>query len=100
MAMINPITSVAPVAPLAPSSINGSTAVQGDFASHLQAAVNNVESAGAEADRLTNQFVNGESVDLHSVALAGQKASLQFEMLLQVRNKVVSAYQEVMRIQL
>src|SRR3954451_5918583 len=100
MATINPITSVAPVAPLAPASINGSTAVQGDFASHLHTAVNHVESAGAEAERLTNQFLNGESVDLHNVALAGQKASLDFEMLLQVRNKVVQAYQEVMRIQL
>ena len=98
--MINPTTSVAPVTPLAPASISGSTAVQGDFASHLRTAVNNVESAGAEAEHLTNQFLNGESVDLHNVALAGQKASLDFEMLLQVRNKVVQAYQEVMRIQL
>lgn len=44
--------------------------------------------------------MSGEAVDVHAVALAGQKASLQFEMLLQVRNKVMQAYQEVMRLQL
>jgi flagellar hook-basal body complex protein FliE len=46
------------------------------------------------------QFISGESTDLHNVALASQKAALDFEMFLQVRNKVVQAYQEVMRLQL
>lgn len=93
-------SSIAPVAPLAPTSEATSSAAAGDFSSHLQAAIDKVEAAGAHADKLTAQFVNGEPVDLHTMALAGQKASLQFEMLLQVRNKVVQAYQEVMRIQL
>ena len=100
MATINSVTSVLPVSPLSPSAAPDSSAVHGDFASHLRSAINSSEGASAEADHLTNQFVTGESVDLHNVALANQKASLEFEMLLQVRNKVVQAYQEVMRIQL
>jgi len=66
----------------------------------LQSAIQNVEASGSEASQLMDKFMAGEPVDLHTVALAGQKAGLQFEMLIQVRNKVVQAYQEVMRLQL
>ena len=46
------------------------------------------------------QFLSGDGEDLHSTVLAVQRASLEFDMLMQVRNKVVSAYQEVMRMQM
>lgn len=71
-----------------------------DFGALLQAAYHRVEQSGTDATRMVDQFLSGETQDLHSVALAGQRASLQFEMLLQVRNKLVQAYQEVMRMQL
>ena len=71
-----------------------------DFLSALHSAYQGVEQTGADAARLTQQFLSGETQDLHTVAIAGQRASLQFEMLLQVRNKIVQAYQEVMRMQL
>ena len=44
-------------------------------------------------------FLTGGNEELHSVALAAQRASLEFELFLQVRNKVTSAYQEIMRMQ-
>ena len=44
--------------------------------------------------------MSGEGVDLHSTILASQRAELEFQMFMQVRNKVVSAYQEVMKMQL
>jgi flagellar hook-basal body complex protein FliE len=44
--------------------------------------------------------VTGENQDLHSTILATQRASLDFDLLLQMRNKVVQSYQEVMRMQL
>jgi flagellar hook-basal body complex protein FliE len=43
--------------------------------------------------------MQGEPVELHRVVLAGEEAALAFEMMLGVRNKVVEAYQEVMRMQ-
>jgi flagellar hook-basal body complex protein FliE len=43
--------------------------------------------------------LSGGDEELHSVALAAQRADLQFNLFLQVRNKAVSAYQEVMRMQ-
>src|SRR6185369_1425935 len=45
-------------------------------------------------------FLSGDGEDLHSTVLAVQRAGLEFDMLMQVRNKVVSAYQEVMRMQM
>lgn len=54
----------------------------------------------AEADRLAAGLAAGEPVDIHEVMLALEKANLGFQFALQVRNKVVEAYQEVMRLQL
>jgi len=44
--------------------------------------------------------LSGDGEDLHSTVLSVQRATLEFDMLMQVRNKVVSAYQEVMRMQM
>ena len=100
--MLQPTILTTPIRPL---EISGSGAVQDktagpEFANLLKDAMSRVEAAGAEAGRAVDSFLTGGPEDLHSVALAGQKAALQFEMLLQVRNKIVQAYQEVMRMQL
>ena len=96
------ISAIQPVRPLDPGQLAGTSAHRSGaaFSDLLHAAYNRVEASGAEATRMTESFLNGDRQDLHSVALASQKASLEFEMLLQVRNKIVQAYQEVMRMQL
>jgi flagellar hook-basal body complex protein FliE len=69
------------------------------FAAALRQAVERVndmqQQSGAEIER----FLTGESEDLHKTILSVQKSELAFEMLLEVRNKAVQAYQEIMRIQ-
>ena len=47
-----------------------------------------------------NGFLLGENEELHKVAAATQQAELSFDLFLQVKNKVVQAYQEIMRMQL
>ncbi len=47
-----------------------------------------------------DRFLSGEDEEIHKVALATEQAQLTFDLFLQVRNKVVSAYQEVMRMQM
>jgi flagellar hook-basal body complex protein FliE len=71
-----------------------------EFQSVLDEAIFRVEQFRIKADESTNRFLNGENEEIHQVVLAGQRADLAFETLLQVRNKVVNAYQEVMRMQL
>lgn len=97
--MITPsvISTVQPVQAL--SSGTAAQAGSSDFGSVLQTAIRTVESTGTAARNSMEQFMTGDATDVHSIALTSQKAALQFEMFLQVRNKVVQAYQEVMRMQ-
>ncbi|MGC9236726.1 MAG: flagellar hook-basal body complex protein FliE [Thiomonas sp.] len=80
----------------------GATAAaqQTDFAATLKSALDGVNGALQQANALQQQFVSGTGdVSLSDVMLASQKASLSFQAALQVRNKLVSAYQDIMNIQ-
>src|SRR5437660_262446 len=68
-------------------------------ASPFSAAVAKVESFQANAQTSVDRFLSGEGEELHQVALKAQQADIAFELFTQVRNKVVAAYQEVMRMQ-
>lgn len=94
---IAPITAPAAItAPaLAPSAAGSGPA----FASVFTDAVNKVESFQQNAQQSIDRFISGEGEDLHKVALASQQADLTFQLFLQVRNKVISAYQEIMKMQ-
>ena len=68
-----------------------------DFASLLKQSVEQVNSTQMRAGEMTAAFVKGDpNVDLTEVMVATQKASLSFQAMTQVRNKLVQAYQEVM----
>jgi flagellar hook-basal body complex protein FliE len=71
-----------------------------DFSNVLQGAIDEVEHARSDANQSVQNFLAGDGEDLHSTVLAVQRADLEFSMLMQVRNKVVSAYQDVMRMQM
>ena len=96
--MVNPI-SVAPVPVSSPASPAGAGEA-GAFRDLFSRTVQDVQSYQGHAARSVDSFLSGETGDLHSVALATQQAELAFEMFVQVRNKLVQAYQEVMRMQI
>lgn len=85
--------------PATPSKFPGVAAPSSSFQSILQQSIANVEHNRIHAQDTIDQFLTGESQEVHQVALATQQAELSFEMFMQVRNKVVQAYQEVMRMQ-
>jgi flagellar hook-basal body complex protein FliE len=98
--MINPISNIAPIAnpaAIMPSAATGGT---GEFGKLLEGTINSLESLQHDAGTSINQFLTGEKEDLHTTVLATQKAEMAFELGLQVRNKVVSAYQEIMKMQM
>lgn len=78
----------------------GAAAANSDFSQILKATINQVEQSNRTANEAVGRFLSGEEGELHTTVLATQKADLQFEMFMQVRNKVVGAYQEIMRMQL
>lgn len=69
------------------------------FRDVLAEAIQRVEQYRQDAHQAIQRFLSGESEELHEVALATQRAELAFELFVQVRNKVVQAYQEIMRMQ-
>ena len=70
------------------------------FGQLFKQTLEEVKAAQNTSDKMTNQLVTGEVKDIHEVMIASQKASLSLQLTVQVRNKVVEAYQEVMRMQL
>ena|SRR5664279_908119 len=77
----------------------GQTAAAGGFQDVLASAIGKVESIGQNAAQSVERFLSGEGEELHTTILAAQQAELSFDLFLQARNKVVSAYQEIMRMQ-
>ncbi len=67
------------------------------FRSLLDQSVRTVAQNEDAAGTAVEQFLNGEQEDTHKMMMAVQRADLSFELFTQVRNKVVQAYQEVMR---
>ena len=86
--------------PFAVSELQGLTAGGGpgaSFSDVFKSAVNQVETSQQTAQSAAMDFLANGQGDVHTVALAAQRAELSLEMFQQVRNKFVSAYQEVMK---
>ena len=66
------------------------------FASTMQDALKGVNDSQAEAGKLSESYERGETIDIAKVMLARQQASVGFEATLQVRNKLLSAYKDIM----
>jgi len=70
-----------------------------DFMTALQQSMDAVEGAQGEAQTQVAQLLNGNGADLHSAMIAVEKADLSFQLMMQVRNKIVQAYQQVSNMQ-
>lgn len=70
---------------------------QQSFANVLKNAINEVNDYQIQSDQMTNKLIRGENVELHDVMIAAQKASITLNATVEVRNKVIDAYQEIMR---
>lgn len=71
-----------------------------DFGEKLRTAVDQVNDTQLTAEKLTREFVSGETdKNLHEVMISLQKANISFQSMIQVRNKLVTAYQEIMNMQ-
>jgi flagellar hook-basal body complex protein FliE len=92
------IEMVKPVEPLAPAG--QAVEAGGSFANIFNSAIDNIKSTRATADRQLEAWMNGEDVDIHQIATSVQKADITFELALEVRNKAMQAYQEIMRMQI
>ncbi|WP_409293280.1 flagellar hook-basal body complex protein FliE [Peribacillus sp. SCS-37] len=72
---------------------------QSNFASVLKDSIEKINETQKASEQMTTKLAMGENVDLHQVMIASQKAGVTLQAAMEVRNKVVEAYQEVMRMQ-
>lgn len=85
--------------PLAAPISNGSTGAT-SFGSVFHSTMNAVNQKQLEAGKLATQIETGASDDLTGAMISAQKASISFSALTQVRNKVINAYDEIMKMSL
>jgi flagellar hook-basal body complex protein FliE len=98
--MAAPISPVSQ--PVLPETFSPSTPSTsgGGFQDAFAAAIQAVENSGQQASASVERFLSGQGEELHTALLATERAQLTFELFLQARNKAVSAYQEIMRMQM
>ena len=70
------------------------------FMDTLKVKLNEVNDQQLLADATSEAFIKGDDVDIHQVMVVAEEAKLSLQMAVQVRNKLVEAYQEINRIQL
>lgn len=93
-----PITSIGTSNPIAApgGAKSGPVGDGGDFGSSLAKLLESVESSGADANRAVAAMTDG-SGDVHTAMLALHQAEVSMQLTVQVRNKLVQAYQDLMR---
>lgn len=98
--MNNPIARVGDIGKVLPLNPQGTEKVasdDGSFPSVLEKFVTDVNSLQNKASESIEKLATGEISDVHQVMIAVEEAGTAMEFMLEIRNKIVDAYQEVMR---
>ncbi|MDH5740745.1 MAG: flagellar hook-basal body complex protein FliE [Nitrospira sp.] len=102
MSQLYGVTSgIAPIADVAQAGSAGATGTSGTsgFLDSLKSAIGKVNDAEMEAGRAIDSLMTGETQDIHRTMVALQQADVSFQLMMQIRNKLVSAYEEIQRMQ-
>lgn len=100
--MTAPIEAIASgtLATLQPDAVGASPQSSGlSFTRMMSEGVEQVNAQLLEADRLTRAFATGQDIPVHQVTFALEQARLSFELMNQVRTRLVESYQEILRMQ-
>jgi flagellar hook-basal body complex protein FliE len=84
---------------------NNASSVKNDnnglsFVDTLKGQLDDVNSQQLEADAVTAAFIKGDNVDVHQVMISTEEAKQSLQMAVQIRNKLVEAFQEINKMQL
>jgi flagellar hook-basal body complex protein FliE len=79
--------------------ISGPNESDGSFKDTLKTAINQVEDIHSSAEQQMTELLKGDRSDVQNVMIAVEKADVAFQLMMQVRNKIVNAYQEISRMQ-
>lgn len=76
------------------------TELSDQFGQFLNNAINQLSADKAESNQLTTEFLQGGNATIDQTLIAAEKVSLGLELTVQMRNKMIEAYQEIMRMQM
>jgi flagellar hook-basal body complex protein FliE len=100
MKEITTLTYAPPVTPVRPSTASSTAQAQGkDFQEHLKQALGEVNELTQQADQAIHQLIGEGKGDLQETIVAMEKADVSFRLMMQIRNKILEAYQEIVRMQ-
>lgn len=95
------IRAIAPVpVPDAAATSRSPSVGQPGFLASLKEAIAKVNAIQLEANQAAEQLITGQTQDVHQTMVALQKAEVSFQLMMQVRNKLVAAYEEIQRMQI
>lgn len=94
-----PASGIAPVSDVTPVGSPGATGAS-EFLDSLKSAIGKVNDMQLEAGRAVDALMTGDTQDLHRTMVALQQADVSFQLMMQVRNKLVAAYEEIQRMQI
>jgi flagellar hook-basal body complex protein FliE len=82
------------------TSVAKSDATSGDFSKILKDSIEEINDSQVKGDKAMADLATGEVKDLHQAAIAINKAETSMKMMLEIRNKALSAYKEIARTQI
>jgi flagellar hook-basal body complex protein FliE len=81
------------------AALNPESEAAPGFREVLHSAMDDIQQLQGQAEAKVAQVLSGNGADVHSALIAVEKADLSFQLMMQVRNKIISAYQEISRMQ-
>jgi flagellar hook-basal body complex protein FliE len=98
--MANPIAGISSATPAAqPASAAAPGGDKNEFMRTLEGVMNQVDDAQNDAQTKVRDLLQGNGQDLHTAMIAVEKADLSFQLMMQVRNKIIQAYQTIAQMQ-
>ena len=76
---------------------NATGAPKASFADQLQNAIKDVDGLQTRRDEMVEDMITGKTTEVHDVMIAAKESQMAFELLMEIRNKLLESYQELMR---
>ncbi len=96
---INGLNSISSISKSAFSNAEKAESVEGSFANYFKDALTKVSDLEKESTALTEDFAAGNTDNIHQVLIAAEKADVALQFTMQIRNKIMDAYKEIMNMQ-
>ena len=99
--MSNPIAGISSAAQSVQpaSTVAAAGGDKNEFFRTLDGVMNQVDDASGDAQTKVREMLQGNGQDLHTAMIAVEKADLSFQLMMQVRNKIIQAYQTISQMQ-